>query len=545
MLLNTAPIIMVLATLVLANKRVHPDGGHQPILPKRPRNEATPPTSSLSGLSDWSSKTMSWYGPMYPETPSKALPNPVFASQNVVSQNFVVYNSKPLNFDAVHPEAVPDVKASASSSTPQGVASPSDKDKQIITHRAAIKSEITEAESAFIEIASAFKNLASAFNMPSSSSDHVLPHSSASSNSSARAEKLSTDRKAYLEKMNMLTLNGRDVAVVLYGRENFFVDLPFVECVLPSMMAGEQHFVPVFIHKILLPSWFGKRNDTTDAWFDDEQFIISLSKGDFSPALIDYARLLTYASLLEIETLDEDAVKRSKFPQLSQFMSYYTGVDLTTFVNISPNIEKFLDAQIGKYLGKIPSIIMIGLQWGFDARMIITNLEKFTKRIRHLINNHLHDKLVEFLGMFEKKPVLPTLHPSTVASVYWTMNPVFVLKLGRRVGQIVPVKEILTKNVYVPSSAPDRTKYYEIKQFLIARKHSITDHTSIFLLPKAEFLYEQEGRPKQEEQQPCAAQLPTLRSSSSKKLISFAHRFDFDSEDDEITVMSSFLNDSS
>jgi hypothetical protein len=539
MLLHAARIILLLAAFVLANKRVHPNDCHQSILPKRPRHEATPTTSSVSGLSDWSSKTMSWYGPMYPETPSKALPNPSFASQKFVSQNFIIQNSKPLNFDVLHTEASPEFKASVYSSTSQDVALPSDQEKPTISHLSPFKSGKSEAQSVSTEIASAF-------NMPSSTSDRIPLTSTGivSSDSNTRVEASRTNRKAYLDKMNMLTLNGKDVAVVLHGRENFFADLPYIECVLPSMMAGESYFVPAFIHKILLPSWFGKRNDKKDAWFDDEQFIISMSKDDFSPALMYYARLLAYACLLEIEVLDEDSVKRSKFPQLSQFMLFYTGIDLSTFVNISPNIDKFLDAYLGKCIGKIPSIIMIGLQWGFDARMIIANLEQFTKRIRHLISSHVHDKLVEFLGMFEKKPVLPTLYPSTVASVYWTTNPVFILKAGRRVGQIVPVKQLLSKTVYVPSSAPDRTKYYEIKQFLIARKHSIADHTSIFLIPKADFVYEREDHSKQEEQ-PCEAPLPVPRASSSKKLISFAHRFDVDTEDEDEISMNAFLDDSS
>lgn len=289
--------------------------------------------------------------------------------------------------------------------------------------------------------------------------------------SSTSAPSPSTDRSAYLSKLSMLTLDGKDVAALLGDGENFFVDLPYVECVLPSMEAGEQIFVPGFIHKVLLPRWYGKRRDEVDGWFDDEQVIISLSKDYFAPAMSKYCKLLAFACLLEIRSpLDDFAVRSSKFPALSQFLNDHAGVNLESILTIIPNDAASLDAHLRHYITRIPAIVMIALQWGFAIKTVIINLAAFSNRIRKRIVQSQHWPLARFLGEFMRKIVLPVLYPSTVALVHWTMNPVYEMKSDcAGVMRMVPIVRLARRNVDRTRVPFDKDKLMGIKMALAVR----------------------------------------------------------------------------
>jgi hypothetical protein len=280
------------------------------------------------------------------------------------------------------------------------------------------------------------------------------------------------DRSAYLAKLNMLTLDGKEIAAVLEDGENFFVGLPFVECVLPSMAAGEQYFVPAFIHKVLLPRWDGRRRESGDDLFDDEQAIISLSKEHFAPALERYCKLLAFASLLEIAApLDDVSVRNSKFPLLSRFLHAHAGLQLETILTFLPNDYASLDACLHPYITRIPALVMIGCQWGFSVGSIILNLAAFSNRIRKRIVQSQHRPLARFLVQFSKKTILPALCPSTISSVHWAMNPVYEMKEGDGgVTRMVPVTRLLRRDVGRPPSPHDKAKLTEIKLTLVTRK---------------------------------------------------------------------------
>lgn len=502
-------IIFALFPFVLGNKRVYKSGVSQQMPAKRAKKDSKSASSSNSSNSEWPPVLNSSSRNLHSEIPSSLVPIPNFTSRNIYIQI-----PKPLNFDSVHPVAMYDARTtgkseSTASSTPSHISqtAPITRYSLYAFEHFDINDEKREADAESTDVESALSQLASAVHQATSTSSHPIPPSnditSTSSSSSSSAPPSSTDRSAYLTKLNMLTFEDKDIAAVLCSGENFFVDLPYIDCVLPSMKAGEKYFVPVFIHKILLPTWYGKRGEKFDAWFDDEQLIISLSKDYFAPAMINYCRILAYASLLEIGyPLNEYAVQHSKFPLLSRFLNDYAGVDIETIVTVSPKIANALDVYLCQYISRIPAIIMVGLQWGFDVQMIILNLALFSKRVRTSIGGHVHGKLVDFLKQFKKKPVMPNLYPSTVASVHWAMNPVFEFKPDEEdVFRMMPIKQLVPRKAYNPAVTYDRCKYYEIKQILIARKHGIDDHTTIFLPPKAVYVYDEESQSRPSERQ--------------------------------------------
>jgi hypothetical protein len=502
-------IVFALSSFILANKRVYQSGGSQQMSAKRPKKNSKSPSSSSGSNSEWPPVPNSSGRNLDSEIPSSLVPIPSFTSINTYVQV-----PKPLNFDTVHPVTVYEAPATAKSESTSSSA------LWQINHTAPIarysisdyqhfdtNSEKREVETASTDLEAAIIQFAPVVHHNASSSNHTAP-SSASSSSFSSAPPPSTDRSAYLAKLNMLTFEGKDIAAVLTSRENFFVDLPYIDCVLPSMKAGEQYFVPIFIHKVLLPSWYEKRGEKFDAWFDDEQIIIGLSKEYYSAAMTKYSQLLAYVSLLEIGyPLDENAVRNSKFPLLSRFLNEYVGVNIEAFVTISPKISKALDIYLCQCISGIPAIIMLGLQWGFNVEMIILNLALFSKRVRTSIGRHIHGKLVDFLKLFKKKTVLPTLYPSTVASVHWAISPVFEFKPDESgVLRIIPIQRLVPRKAYIPVATYDRCKYYEIKQILIARKYNIEDHRTIFLPPKAIYVYEEEGQSRTSEPTPYISQ---------------------------------------
>jgi hypothetical protein len=303
-------------------------------------------------------------------------------------------------------------------------------------------------------------------------------------------------RRHHLEKLNIIYSSGRNVAVVLKDRENFFIDLPYLDCVLPSMKAGEPYFVPAFIHKVLLPSWNGLRSDKTDPWFEDEQFIIGVTKEYFYPALNEYLKLLCYACYLEIEfPLNEISIQHSsKIPLLSEFLLKYVGVDAEKIVSFSSDINFDLGFRIIYNCPyKLSALIMIATQWGLDTRKIVNHIKVIFDIVKGTLRHDLAEIFQMFLRTFAGKPVLPKLQPSSVSSIFWTMNPEYTMKLSDE-GDVMLVQTNRPnwRTVYDPPPTYDRTKYNDIKQVLLAQLFSIDDPKSIFIAPKAEIAYEKE-----------------------------------------------------
>lgn len=305
-----------------------------------------------------------------------------------------------------------------------------------------------------------------------------------------------------LEKLNIIYSSGRKVAVVLKDRENFFIDLPYLECVLPSMKAGEPYFVPAFIHKVLLSSWHGLRSEKTDEWFEDEQFIIGVTKEHFYPALSGYLKLLCYACYLEMEfPINELSIKHSsKIPRLSEFLLKYVGVSVEQVVSFSSNLNFDLGFKlVYNCPHKLSALIMIAAQWGLDTKKIIKHIKMIFDIVKGTLRHDLAEPFQIFLRTFAGKPIFPKLQPSSVSSVFWTMNPEYTMKLSDD-GDVMLVQTNRPnfRTVYDPPPTYDRTKYNDIKRVLLAQLFSIEDPNSIFIAPKPEIApaYENEPSPK-------------------------------------------------
>lgn len=223
----------------------------------------------------------------------------------------------------------------------------------------------------------------------------------------------------------MVLQDGQDVGVFLENDESFFLDLPFLDSVLPSMAAGEQLFVPLYIQKILLPTWYGRRFAHTTKHFHLEQQIIALAKQQFSPALSEYIRLVYYAHLLSTELfLEGRALNLNHFsihsnPKTTYFASFiqeFVGVDPRNFTTLS---QAYLTLKlfIRENESKISALVMIGLQWGFNVRNIAQNIMDMM-----LFYQFTEDSLL--MAVFTGA-VMPALNPATVITVHWSMKPAF------------------------------------------------------------------------------------------------------------------------
>lgn len=213
-----------------------------------------------------------------------------------------------------------------------------------------------------------------------------------------------------LWSLKRITLDGSDVAVTLFEWESFIQELPFLECVLPSMQAGEPYFVPVFILKILLPWWEEGRGQFSEY----EQAILSLSRDQMFPAVSGYLELLSLAALLEHpQSLDaaDNVLWGVRAAQLMVLIRGFFGVSpFDDFLRTLQTVEE-LRLRLLDHLQSIPALLMIGRQWRFDATKIAANLKELG------CVEPLLDAIIE--GM-----QLPDL-PKTVPVIAWTMCPDF------------------------------------------------------------------------------------------------------------------------
>jgi hypothetical protein len=223
----------------------------------------------------------------------------------------------------------------------------------------------------------------------------------------------------------MVLQDGQDVGVFLEDDESFFLDLPFLDSVLPSMAAGEQLFAPLYIQKILLPSWYGRRLAPNTKHFHLEQQTIALAHQHLYPALSEYLRLVYYAHLLSTDIfLEGKAILMNRFsiynnPRTTYFASFiqeFVGVDPRNFTSLS-HAYTALKSFIRENEAKIPAVVMIGLQWGFNVRSIAQNIMDIM-----FFYQFTEDSLLMAVA---SGAVMPALNPATVISVHWSMNPAF------------------------------------------------------------------------------------------------------------------------
>jgi hypothetical protein len=224
------------------------------------------------------------------------------------------------------------------------------------------------------------------------------------------------------------------VAVTLYETENFITDLPFLECVLPSMQAGEPYFVPAFIQKILLPYW-----EHGGGYFREyEKFILNLTRDHFLPAMSEYLELLFLAAVLE-QPLDAacTVVLGRKVTALMALIRELLGVGPPSeFLRGSEAIEK-LKMRLVKNLRRIPAMLMIGHQWKFDVKMMAINI----MRIANMDSGWMQAKQLQYdlgvdrlLGDIIDGIQLPNLSFISVSWIAWTMNPDFIWDFDKGMG---------------------------------------------------------------------------------------------------------------
>lgn len=246
----------------------------------------------------------------------------------------------------------------------------------------------------------------------------------------------------FREGLKRITQDGKDVAVTLYETENFITDLPFLGCVLPSMQAGEQYFVPAFIQKILMPYW-----EHGSGYFREyEKFILGLSQEQFMPAMGEYLELLFLASILE-QPMDAacTVVLGLKTKKLKALILELFGVAPPgELFRGSEALEK-LKIRLVKHLRKIPAMLMIGHQWKFDAKMIATNI----RRIASLDSVLLQTKQLQYdigidrlLGDIIHGIQLPNLSFTSISWIAWTLNPDFIWDFEKGTGKQVLLAKV-------------------------------------------------------------------------------------------------------
>lgn len=257
--------------------------------------------------------------------------------------------------------------------------------------------------------------------------------------------------KQMRENLKVLTFDGEDVAVCISPKDSFFLDLPFLDCVLPSMQAGEPYFVPAFIQNILLPFWkYG-----SDSFLSYERAIINLTAKDFYPSLTEYLELLFLAAALEIE-YPLDAVKLSSSQTITRLEDLIRGLFGVGFLNKFTEgdmVYEMVKTKLAIKAKQIPSILMTGQQWGFDARTVASNISKmgcfnleWLERIHLPFEYHAN----YFIQSVVNGALLPSMQEATVKWIAWTMNPEFVHDFNLGTGKLI----FLPKNRYEIKRTP-------------------------------------------------------------------------------------------
>jgi hypothetical protein len=230
--------------------------------------------------------------------------------------------------------------------------------------------------------------------------------------------------------MKAIRLNGQDIAAVLSNSEEFFFDLPYLDGVLPSMQAGEQFYVPVFLQKVVLPVWHGHRAGLTA----QERAVLRLSQGHLLPAMEDYLETVFVAAVpqrarypFKLAAISADVT----IDMLSLLIREVFGVDIVRKLGVCDWTIEGLKKRIARN-PHIPSLVMIAKQWGFDDIKVASNILRmgcmdiaFLKTLFVPFNQ----RTATFLRIIgEGRNVLPNMQNLTVSSVAWTLKPDFILR---------------------------------------------------------------------------------------------------------------------
>lgn len=235
----------------------------------------------------------------------------------------------------------------------------------------------------------------------------------------------------FQQNVKAITLNDQDVAAVLSNSDEFFLDLPYLDGVLPSMQTGDQFYVPVFLQKVVLPVWLNHRVN----FIAPERAVLRLSQPYLFPAMEDYLDTVFVAAVLQ----------RARYPfkltairtdvtidMLSQFIREVFGVDIVTKLGVNNWTIERLKERIARDTQGIPSLVMIAKQWGFDDVRVASNILRMgcmDKAYLKTLFVPFNERTATFLRIIsEGRNVLPNMQNLTVSSIAWTLKPDFIFK---------------------------------------------------------------------------------------------------------------------
>lgn len=172
---------------------------------------------------------------------------------------------------------------------------------------------------------------------------------------------------------------------------------------------SQKDVVPKIINKILLPSW--KENI-----FNDDPEIVVRTRETYTEDMALYLDTLMFAHIVEAgQPMGEHFHEKSQ--RLATMMKSFFNVDISSLPSAAVGFNVSLKTAIQRNIPRIPSILMVGHQWGFDVVRMARNLlimDVASGDMRALLNS-----------ISAQWAPLPDLYPSTVAKVCWAMNPVF------------------------------------------------------------------------------------------------------------------------
>ena len=268
------------------------------------------------------------------------------------------------------------------------------------------------------EGASSSKSLSS--NCPLSSNNDLLRFDSNWNLMNAERNRWEPFRKC----LSSITLDGRDVAATLDGG-CFYRNLPYIDAVLPSMLAGEQYFVPLFVQQILLPYWRGQRRDLCEF----ERGIIRLSQPSFAAAMSSYMERLFMAAILQLEAPSDEKAARENatIEQLVMLIVEFFGKSLFTDLNLDDLFKpEVLKEKVSQNIENIPSLLMIGRQWGLDEKRAASSILEMGFLDYGALNLDWSQRTAMIVtAINEGNGTFTNLDELTVESVAWTLKPEF------------------------------------------------------------------------------------------------------------------------
>jgi hypothetical protein len=236
--------------------------------------------------------------------------------------------------------------------------------------------------------------------------------------------------RKFQDNLKVITLNGQEMAATLSEKESFFFDLPYVDSVIPSMQAGEQFFVPVFLQNVLLPVWLGRRGPLTD----NERAVLKLSRRFLYLAMADYIKTVLMAAVLQMKyPLKMKEIRtNSTNDLLSTYIYEFFGVSIFDKLGVDEWTPETVKEWVAGNLEELPSLVLIGKQWGFDDVRIANNILRMKcldRKYLESLNIPLNGHTALFLRVISQGlNKLSNLKELTVNSVAWTINPTFTFK---------------------------------------------------------------------------------------------------------------------